>query len=137
MTFQLLLEKLGLCQINADHNIFITTAGLNKPIINIFVDNIKIIAIKKSRFIKKVIVKLISSFQMADMGLISFYFDLKVEQNREKKTIKLSQPAYIKKILCQFFLDQTNLLNTLMRESVQFLPNNNGKKDTNAKQKKY
>lgn len=32
---QFLLEKLGLHRINADHNIFVTTAGINGPIVYI------------------------------------------------------------------------------------------------------
>lgn len=35
---------------------------------------------------------------MIDMGPISFYLGLKVERDRQKKTLKLSQPAYIDKI---------------------------------------
>lgn len=132
-----LLEKLGLRRINADHSIFITSAGLNGPIVSTFVDDIKIMAIKGSGFIEKVKAELTSAIQMADMGPISFYLGLKLERNREEKTIKLSQPAYIEKILCKFFLDQANPSNTPMRESVQLLPNNSGKEATNAEQEKY
>lgn len=132
-----LLEKLDFYSININHNIFITSTSLNQPIVNIFVDDIKIMAIKRSGFIKKVKVKLTSAFQIADIGPISFYLDFKVEQNREKKAIKLSQLAYIKKIFCKFFLDQANPSHTPMRESVQFLPNNSGKKAINTKQEKY
>lgn len=94
-----LLEKLGLRRINADHSIFITSAGLNGPIVSTFVDDIKIMGIKGSGFIERVKAELTSAFQMADMGPISFYVGLKVKRNREQKTIKLSQPAYIEKIL--------------------------------------
>ena len=46
-----LLPKLGLSQINADYSIFVTKAGLNGPIISMFVDNIKIMVPKDSGFI--------------------------------------------------------------------------------------
>ena len=42
-----LLEKLDLKQINADHSIFVTKAGLNGPIVSIFVDDIKIMGPKR------------------------------------------------------------------------------------------
>lgn len=48
------LEKLSLRQINADHSISITSAGLNGPIVSTFVDDIKIMAIKGSGLIEKV-----------------------------------------------------------------------------------
>lgn len=53
---------------------------------------------------------------MADMGSISFYLGLKIEQNRQEKTIKLSQPAYIDKLLTKFYLDKTHPVNTPMKE---------------------
>lgn len=46
--------------------------------------------------------KLSSAFKVVDMGFIQFYLGLKVEQNRGDRTIKLSQPAYIEKLLHKF-----------------------------------
>lgn len=127
-----MLKKVSLCRINANHSIFITSTGLNGPIVSIFIDNIKIIAIKKSGLIEKVKVKLTSTFQVVNISPISFYLSLMVKQNWEKKTTKLSQLVYIKMILCKFFLDQFNPFNTPMREFMQFLPNDSGKKAINT-----
>lgn len=121
-----LLEKLGLQRINADHSIFTTPLGINGPIVSPFVDDIKIMAPKGSGFIEKVKAELTSAFQMVDMGPISFYLGLKVDRNREGRTIKLSQPAYIEKVLRKLFLDQANPTNMPMKESTQLLPNNEG-----------
>lgn len=95
-------------------------AGLESPVLTIFVDKIKIIAPKESEMIEHVKVKLASTFSMADMELISFYLGLKVEQNQEKKTIKLSQPSYINKVLAKFYLDKVYFVNNLMKKSVLF-----------------
>lgn len=46
--FNFLIKKLGLYQINAENNIFITFISLNRPIINNFINKIKIMSIKKS-----------------------------------------------------------------------------------------
>lgn len=46
-----LLQKLGFLQINTDHSIFVTKVALDGPLISIFVDNIKIMALKESRII--------------------------------------------------------------------------------------
>lgn len=132
-----LLEKLGLRRITADHSIFITSTSQNGPIVSTFIDDIKIMAIKGSGFIEKVKAKLASAFQMVDMGPISFYLGLKVERDREQKTIKLSQPAEIEKVLRKFFLDQANPSNTPMRESMSLLSNDSGRQATNAEQEKY
>lgn len=109
-----------------DHNIFATTAGINRPIVSTFVDNIKVIGIKGSGYIKRVKPELIIAFEIVDMDLISFYLRLKVKRNRVKKMLKLSQPAYIDKILTKYHLDQAKLCNTLMKKAI-LLPNKSSK----------
>lgn len=100
-----LLEKLGLRRINADHSIFISTAGLNGLIVSTFVDDIKIMGIKGGGFIER---ELAAAFSIVDMGPISFYLGLRVKRDHEKKTIKLSQPAYLDKVLEKFHLNKAN-----------------------------
>ena len=112
-----LLQKLGLAWINADHSIFVTGVGLNGQVVSIFVDDIKIMASKGSGITQQVKTELISAFSMVDMGLISFYLGLKVERDREKHTIKLSQPAYIDKVLSKFHLNKAYTAITPMKKS--------------------
>lgn len=75
------LEKLKLQQINTDHSIFISSAEINRPIISIFIDNIKIIGVKNSEVIMRVKQKLTSTFEIANMRLISFYLGFKVTRD--------------------------------------------------------
>lgn len=51
--------------------------------------------------IDRVKAELTYAFEMVDMGEISFYLILRVNRDR---TIKLSQPAYIEKVLQKFHL---------------------------------
>ncbi len=111
------LKKLGLKQINADHSIFVTDFGFDGPVVSIFIDDIKIMAPKRNGMIERVKVELTSGFSMADIGPISFYLCLKIERDRDKKTIKLSQPAYIDKVLARFHLQKAHLVNTPMKKS--------------------
>ena len=111
------LQKLGLARINADHSIFVTPAGLDKPIVNTLLDDIKIMATKNSEMIARVKSELAAAFSMVDIWPTSFYLGLKVECDRGKRTIKLLQPAYIDKILSRFHLDKANSVATPMKES--------------------
>lgn len=117
-----LLEKHDLQRIHADHSIFISKAGINGPVVSTFVDDIKIMGVKRSGMTERVKRELMSAFSMVDMGPISFYLGLKVERDRERKSIKLAQPAYIDKVLQKFHLDQANPTNTPM-EGIILLPN--------------
>lgn len=131
-----LLEKLGLSRIHADHSIFISSAGLNGPIVSVFVNDIKIMGMKGSEGIARVKSELATGFSMVGLGPISFYLGLKVERDREKRTIKLSQPAYIDEILSKFHLDQANPANTPMKESAVLLPRTEGQA-TDAEIERY
>lgn len=90
---------------------------LNSLIISIFINNIKIMALKKSGIIKRMKAELTIAFLMVDMKSIIFYFGLKVERNREKQIIKLFQLIYIDKILNKFYLNKANIINILMKET--------------------
>lgn len=92
-----LLKKLGLKRIHADHSIFVSDARLKDPVLSVFVDDIKIMAPKNSGIIQRVKAELTAAFSMSDMGPISLYLGLKIDRDRERQTIKLSQPAYIEK----------------------------------------
>ena len=92
-------------------------------------------SIKSSGHIKKVKLELAIAFEMADIRPISFYLRLKVERNRVKKILKLSQPAYIDKILAKYYLDQAKPCNILMKEEIP-LPNK-GPKASQARREQY
>lgn len=55
-----------------------------------FVDDIKVMEVKRSGHIEKVKKKLAATFKIVDMGSINFYLGLKVERDYQKKTLKFS-----------------------------------------------
>ena len=81
-------KKLSLKSINADHRVFVIKANLNWLVVNAFVDDIKIMTVKRSEMMKAVKAKLTSTFLMIDINPICFYLGLKMERDREKQTIK-------------------------------------------------
>ena len=83
--------------------------------------------------IERVKVELTSAFSMAEMEPIGFYFDLKMEPDREKKTIKLSQPVYIDKVLARFHLQKANPINTPMKERALLQQKTDGKASASEK----
>lgn len=131
-----LLEKLGLAYIHADHSIFITKAGQNSLIVSIFIDDIKVMAPKRSGIVFHVKAELTAAFSMVDMGPISFYLRLKVEKNKENQMIKLSQLAYIDKIFSKFHLDMANMINTQIKEITLLQPRAKSEGEATVAEKK-
>lgn len=68
-------------------------------------DDINIIGVKSARTIQWVKTKLIAALEIIDIGLINFYLGLKIKANCEKRTLKLLQPVYIKKILVKYYFN--------------------------------
>ena len=118
-----LAEKIGLTRLHADHGIFATSDGIRGPIISIWVDDLNLFTPRDSPLMQKMKDLLILGFQMVDGGPITYYLGLKVDRNRAAKTIKLSQPAYIEKILHTFGLLQAKTSTTPMKESSLLGPN--------------
>lgn len=129
------LEKLDLKRINADHNIFATKAGLDRPVVSIFVNDIKIMALKSNRIIERVKLKLTFNFSMINMGPISFYLGLKVQQDSENWMIKLSELAYINKVINKFQLNKANTVNTSIKKTTLFKQKTEG--ETSLFKKKH
>lgn len=100
-----------------------------------FVDDIKVMGPKKSGYIEKVKSELGVVFEMVDIGLISFYLELKIKKTRQKQLLKLFQPAYIEKILEKYYLHLAKLCNIPMKEGI-LLPNK-GPKASQAEQEQY
>lgn len=80
---RLSFPKPYLTRINANHNIFVTKTGLDSLIVNIFIDIIKIMALK-SNIIIQVKLKLAAAFSIIDIEPISFCLSLKVEHDQSK-----------------------------------------------------
>lgn len=61
--------------------------------------------------------ELIFAFCIIDIGSISFYLSLKMQQNWENQTIKLLQPVYINKVFNKSYLNKAHAVNTLMKKT--------------------
>lgn len=116
-TFKVFAWKIGL-QINL--GIFVTWLKINSSIIKIFIDNLKVMRVKGLSYIKSVKERLVTIFEILDIGPISFYLGLKVKKDCQKKTLKLFQSTYIKKILSKYYLVFAKLCNISIKKTIFF-----------------
>lgn len=89
--------NLGLHQIDANYNIFIIKTGIKSLIVSTFVDDSKIMGPKGSKVIKQVEKKLAETFDIINIGFISFYLSLIVEKNCIKKFSSSSHHPILRK----------------------------------------
>lgn len=86
--------------------------------------------VKGSGVIERAKRKLAAAFEMVETDP-----SVEVGRDRDKRTLKLSQPANIDKILAKFHLDQAKPRNTSMKETL-LLPNE-GNKATLAERERH
>ena len=94
-----------------------TLQGVERPIITTIVDDLNIFAPAGSGIIKRIKEELAAAFDMVDMGPLAFYVGLKVDCDRKQRTIKLSQPGYIEKLLDQHGMLKAKTAKIPMRET--------------------
>lgn len=75
--------------INTNYRIFMINQGLEKLVVNVFVNNIKIIELKNTKINVKIRIELIATFKIMDIRLINFCLGIKIDRNCQKQIIKL------------------------------------------------
>jgi len=85
----------------------------NGVIIAVYVDDFLLVEKDKSA-IQDVKQCLNDMFRMSDLGPVSYYLGMKVERNRAERTIRLTQTAYINKVLQTFQQSQVVPVDTSM-----------------------
>lgn len=76
-----LFEKQGLKYIYVNHNIFVLSIELKYFIFCLFVNIIKIMVPKNSKLIERVKAELTISFFITNLSSISYYLELKIDQD--------------------------------------------------------
>lgn len=94
-----------------------TLQDVQEPIITTFVNNLNIFATAESVIMKRIKTELAIAFDMVDMGPLAFYVGLKVTRDCKKKTIKLSKPGSIKKLLDRHGILNAKNAKTPMQET--------------------
>jgi hypothetical protein len=92
------LEDMGFKRLDCDHSVFIYERDAVKIIIPVHVDDL-VIASKSRKAIDDFKKELAKHFKIRDQGPTSFILGIKLERDRPRKTISISQPAYIQDLL--------------------------------------
>lgn len=104
-----ILTSLGFRRLDSDHSIFIT----DDVIIAVYVDDFLLIGEDKTS-IQDVKQHLNNTFRMSDLGPVAYYLGMKIERDRVNRTVRLTQTAYINKVLDTFQQSQAVPVDTPM-----------------------
>jgi hypothetical protein len=117
-TLATFLSEQGFEPLDADSSVF-SRAG---TIIAIYVDDLLITGELKSD-INKVKQSLSDRFHMSDLGACHFYLGMEVIRDRPRRTLRLSQEAYLRKVLEDHDMENcATVVSTPMETSVKLMP---------------
>jgi hypothetical protein len=95
----------------------------------VYVDDL-LLGATSCAFMGKVKEKLTSAFKMRDLGLASYILGIKVEQDRKRHHIWLSQKQYIETVLKQCGLTDSKLAQTPMVHNLKLTADDEGDNTT-------
>ncbi|KAG6495613.1 hypothetical protein ZIOFF_043439 [Zingiber officinale] len=99
------LEELGFKKCTQEHAVYTRGEGEARILVGVYVDDL-IVTGSSIEKINKFKQQMMTEFEMSDLGLLSYYLGIEVEQ--QKSRILLRQSAYAKKILSQFKMTDCN-----------------------------
>ncbi|CAI7809069.1 unnamed protein product [Closterium sp. NIES-53] len=89
----LLAEDIGFTPSSADHSLFMLGEGGQRSFMVVYVDDILLFS-RSSDLVKEVMLKLQDKFKCKALGDVSFYLGLHIEQDVEKRCMRVHQHKY-------------------------------------------
>ncbi|KAG6514647.1 hypothetical protein ZIOFF_025016 [Zingiber officinale] len=110
------LKELGFKKCNQEHAVYTRGKREASILVGVYVDDL-IVTGRSTEGINKFKQQMMIEFEMSDLGLLSYYLGIEVEQ--QKSRILLRQSAYAKKILSQFQMADCNATKQPMEPKTQ------------------
>ncbi|KAG6471152.1 hypothetical protein ZIOFF_072253 [Zingiber officinale] len=110
------LEELSFKKCTQEHAVYTRDEGEASILVGVYVDDL-IVTGGSTEKINKFKQQMMTEFEISDLGLLSYYLGIEVEQ--QKSRISLRQSAYAKKILSQFKMANCNATKHPMEPKTQ------------------
>ncbi|CAI5939598.1 unnamed protein product [Closterium sp. NIES-64] len=101
MKLREVLEEIGFTPSTADHSLFMLGEGEQRSFMVVYVDDILIFS-PSSDLVKEVMLKLHDKFKCKSLGDVNFYLGLHIEQDVEKRSMRVHQRKYLEALAANF-----------------------------------
>ena len=103
--------------IESNHSLFVNEK--TRLIVSVYVNDIQIYDSRGSKHISNLKKELNKRFAMIDLDLYSYYLNMKIQRNRVKRSVWITQSTYLKKVLARFNITNFVLVSTLIIVNIQ------------------
>ena len=112
------LDNIGFQRTDCDHSVYVYRRGAVRILMPTHVDDL-LMASNSRRTLQSVKAELGSHFRLHDLGPATSILGMKIVRDRAARSIRLSQPGYIRSILDDFYMSDCNPTLTPMEERVK------------------
>ena len=98
--------------IESNHSLFVNEE--TRLIVSVYVDDIQIYGPRGSKHISDLKEELSKRFAMTDLGSCSYYLGMEIQRNRAKRSVRITQSTYLKKVLARFNMANFAPVSTLI-----------------------
>jgi hypothetical protein len=105
------LIKMNFQRLEADHSLYMWGEGEEMILLVIHVDDI-VIASNDLHAIREFKEAMSQTFDMSDLGELSYYLGIKITRDRAHKSVEMSQTHYIKEVLQRFGMEDCKPVGT-------------------------
>ena len=99
-TLREFLESKGFHHTESDHSLFVNEQ--TRLIINVYIDDIQIYGPRGSKHIPELKKELHIRFAMTELDPYTYYLSMEIQWDRNKRTVRITQTIYLKKVLARF-----------------------------------
>lgn len=111
-----LIQK-GFKHTESDHSLFVNKQ--TSLIVSVYVDDIQIFGPSKSPHVFTLKKALNKQYEMTDLGPVTQYLGMEINRDRANKTVRITQTAYLKKVLARFDMSTCKAVPTPMVTGTQ------------------
>ena len=115
------LVRLGFTRLEADHSLYLWLDGEELVLLVVHVDDI-VVASNSLEALQEFKEAIMHTFEMTDLGDLSYYLGIKVERDRGSKVIRMSQAHYVMEVLERFGMTECKPTTTPMDTKTRLLP---------------
>ena len=96
--------------IESNHSLFVNEE--TRLIVSVYRNDIQIYDSRRSKHISNLKKELSKRFAIIDLDLCSYYLNMKIQRNRAKRSVRITQSTYLKKVLARFNMTNSALVST-------------------------
>ena len=101
----------------SDYSLFVNNK--TRLIVSVYVDDIQIFGPKGSKYIAALKAELYKRFSITDLGASIAYLGIEILRDRFQRTVRITQTAYLKKVLARFGITNCASTSTLIVVNIQ------------------